>query len=291
MEFNENATLDDSLVNTTVSGGGGRGGGMVIGGTGGIIVLILSLVFGFNPGDILGAEPQQRQPDIVAGQKPQCRTGADAKSNRECRFVAYMNGLATFWPTQLDGATSAKMQPFKGSVNTACGAATSAVGPFYCPADRLIYLDTDFFDDLQRRFGAQGGDAAEAYVVAHEYGHHIQNLTGQMEIAQRDRSTGPDSAGVRLELQADCYAGVWLSHATEGPNAQIKSLSQDDLNRAVDAAKAVGDDKIQQRATGRVDRESWTHGSAKMRQYWLAQGFNTGNARQCDTFAANAPVG
>lgn len=289
MEYNDNAQLDPSLVAPTSGGGmGGRGGGIAVGGIGGIIVLLLSLVLAVNPGSILGnATDQQPQPQ----NQTQCRTGADIKRNRDCRFQAFMTSLNSYWTKALPGHQSATMQPFVGRVNTGCGAATSEVGPFYCPADQKIYLDTSFFDELKSRFGAQGGDAAEAYVVAHEYGHHIQNETGTMARAQQDRSTGPDSASVRLELQADCYGGVWLRHATDDPNGPIKSISQDDLNRAVDAAQAVGDDRIQERATGRVDRESWTHGSAEMRKYWLAQGYNSGDPRQCDTFAANAHVG
>lgn len=299
MEYNENASLDTDLVRPTSGGGGfgggmgsGRGGGLAVGGLGGIIILILSLFFG--PG-LLGSDPGTGTQDQAQTQQQantQCKTGADIKNNRECRFTAFMTSLNQYWSTAIkSGHQSAVMQPFKGQVNTACGAATSEVGPFYCPGDQTIYLDTDFFDTLQQQFGAQGGDAAEAYVVAHEYGHHISNEIGTMAQAQQDRSTGPTSSSVRLELQADCFGGVWLRHATDDPNSPIKTITEDDLNRAVDAAQAVGDDTIQQRAQGRVDREAWTHGSAAMRKQWLATGYNSGDPSKCDTFAPNAPVG
>jgi predicted metalloprotease len=152
-----------------------------------------------------------------------------------------------------------------------------------------VYLDLGFFDQLTGQLGAQGGDAAEAYVLAHEFGHHIQNLTGTMQRVQSSRQgTGPTSPGVRLELQADCYAGVWFRHATEDPQSPITEVTQEDLDRAVDAAQAVGDDRIQQKMQGQVSPETWTHGSAAMRRQWLAQGFNTGDPNKCDTFAKNA---
>ena len=175
-------------------------------------------------------------------------------------------------------------------IATGCGTATSQVGPFYCPADKVVYLDDSFFDTmLEGQLGAQGGDAAEAYVLAHEYGHHISDLTGVLARAQASgNSTGPKSAQVRLELQADCYAGAWLANATADPDSPIRKVTRDDLDRAVDAALAVGDDRIQMKSTGSVSPESWTHGSAAMRKKWLATGFNSGDPGQCNTFAASA---
>jgi hypothetical protein len=179
---------------------------------------------------------------------------------------------------------------FDGQIDTGCGTATAQVGPFYCPSDKVVYLEGTFFDEmLKGQLGAKGGDAAEAYVIAHEYGHHISDLTGTLAKAQSYQGTGPKSAQVRLELQADCYAGVWLANATKDPNSPIRTITADDLANAVDAAKAVGDDRIQLRSTGQVSPESWTHGSSAMRRKWLAVGFNSGDANKCDTFAATAP--
>jgi len=163
------------------------------------------------------------------------------------------------------------------------------VGPFYCPADTSVYLDLGFFDQLTGELGAQGGDAAEAYVLAHEFGHHVQNLVGTMARVQGgSQQAGPRSPQLRLELQADCYAGVWFRHASDDPESPISQITADDLNRAVDAAAAVGDDRIQKKMQGQVSPENWTHGSAANRQKWLSQGFRSGDPETCDTFAAAA---
>jgi uncharacterized protein len=287
VKYNEGAELDPSQM-----GGGGRGNGgkIAIGGGAGLIVLVLALLFGLNPGDILGGAPQSGT-EQSGGASPfaQCTRGADINANRDCRFVAYTNSIQDYWSDTLQGYQKIQVQTFSGSINTACGNATSAVGPFYCPADTTVYLDLGFFDQLTGQLGAQGGDAAEAYVLAHEFGHHVQNLVGTMGRVQGGgQGTGPTSPGVRLELQADCYAGVWFRHATEDPASPISEITQEDLNRAVDAAQAVGDDRIQSKMQGQVRPETWTHGSAAMRRQWLAQGFSTGDPNKCDTFARNA---
>jgi len=188
-----------------------------------------------------------------------------------------MASIGAYWSGALTGFTASSMTTFSGQVPTGCGSASSSVGPFYCPVDKIIYIDTDYTATLLAQLGAKGGDAAEGYIVAHEYGHHIQNLTGVMAKAQSSTQTGAGSASVRLELQADCYAGVWFRHSTDDPNGVIKSVTQDDLNRIVDAAIAVGDDAIQKAQTGSVNRESWTHGSSAQRKNWVSIGFKTGD--------------
>lgn len=283
MQYNEGARLDPSQM----GGGGGRGGGIAVGGGASILILILAMIFGFDPGALLGggtSAPGESTQNPFA----ECTTGADIAKNRDCRFVAYTNSIQAYWTQALPGYQQSKTVIFSNQIQTGCGAATSAVGPFYCPADQKVYLDGSFFDDMLPRLGAKGGDAAEAYVIAHEYGHHIQNLTGVMEQAQRQgQQTGPTSGQVRLELQADCYAGVWFRQSTSDANSPIAALTQDDLNRAVDAAVAVGDDRIQKSQTGTVQPDSWTHGSSAQRKKWLATGFNSGDPNQCNTFSTN----
>jgi uncharacterized protein len=287
VKYNEGAQLDPSQMG---GGRGGSGGKIAIGGGAGLIVLLLALLFGLNPGDILGgAQPAGPEESANPSQFAQCTRGSDINTDRDCRFVAYTNSIQDYWNDTVQGYQEIQVQTFTGSINTACGHATSAVGPFYCPADTTVYLDLDFFDQLTGQLGAQGGDAAEAYVLAHEFGHHIQNLTGTMQRVQSSGpGTGPRSPAVRLELQADCYAGVWFRHATEDPQSPISEVTQEDLARAVDAAQAVGDDRIQEKMQGQVSPENWTHGSAAMRRQWLAHGFNTGDPNKCDTFARNA---
>lgn len=282
MQYRDSANLDSSQV---TSSSGGAGGKLAVGGVGGIIIVLLAMFLGFDPNALLGgsgAGPQQST-DTYA----QCRTGADIETNRECRFVAYTNSIQAYWGRAMSGYQPTTTHIFTGQVSTGCGTATSAVGPFYCPVDRVVYLDTGFFDQLTGQLGAEGGDAAEAYVIAHEYGHHISNLTGVLDkVQQAGNQTGPNSPQVKLELQADCYAGVWLANASKDATSPIAAVTKDDVLRAADAARAVGDDRIQEASTGRVDRESWTHGSAAQRQNWLATGFNSGDPNKCDTFAS-----
>ncbi|MEL4359394.1 MULTISPECIES: KPN_02809 family neutral zinc metallopeptidase [unclassified Luteococcus] len=286
MQFNENATLDSSQMQ---SAGGGGGGGVAIGGGLGLIIMILGLIFGFNPNDLLGGATQDAatQSGEQANQYAECKTGADIAKNRECRWVAYVNSIQGYWATQFQQGQYVKAPTvsFSGRVNTACGAATSQVGPFYCPGDRKVYIDTEFADQLLQQLGAQGGPAAEAYILAHEYGHHISNMTGDLAKSQSGgQQSGPDSMAVRTELQADCYAGVWFKNAaTNDQTGIISGIQQDDLNRIVDAAAAVGDDRIQSSTTGQVNPESWTHGSAQMRQNWVGKGFTSGDPKVCST--------
>jgi hypothetical protein len=293
MEFRDNARIDNANIRYGGGGGGRRGGGRglaVGGGLGGLIITLLLLVFGggnlgINPDDILGGG--QARPQSVE-QNPECRTGADVDANPDCRWAAYVVAIEDYWGQVVEGYTPATTQLFSGQVATACGTGSSEMGPFYCPGDQTIYIDTEFMGVLLDQLGAAGGYAAEAYIVAHEYGHHISNLTGTMQQARSmGNDTGPTSGQVRLELQADCYAGVWFANTIKDPESPIESVTQDDLNRIVDAARAVGDDHIQQQQGGRVVPESWTHGSSEMRQLWVAKGFNSGDPRVCDTFSTD----
>lgn len=276
MQYNQGARLDPSQVEYR---SGGRGGGRVaVGGISGVIVLVLAMLFGINPAELLGSG-SSASVDAPGTEMTQCQTGADVETDRNCRFVVYTNTANQYW----SGLMGSRYQPattvlFVGQTATGCGTASTAVGPFYCPSDQKVYLDPSFTEDmLQDQLGGKGGDAAEAYVVGHEYGHHIQNLTGRLaQVQQAGQQTGPNSPQVKLELQADCYAGAYLANVTSLPNSPIAVLNQDDLNRMVDAAKVVGDDYIQQRTQGGVDSDAWTHGSSNERKHWLAQGFNNG---------------
>jgi predicted metalloprotease len=206
-------------------------------------------------------------------------------------MVGAAAALDAYWETQVDGYTSpSDMIIFDGSVQTGCGGASSAVGPFYCPPDRTIYLDTAFYDDLRTQFGATGGPLAQLYVVAHEWGHHIQNITGRMDgLDLQDQ--GPTSDGVRLELQADCYAGSWVKAASTVPGDNgvpfLQVPTDAEIADALNAAAAVGDDHIQETlGGGQVNPETWTHGSSESRQKWFMAGYQ-GGVGACDTFAVS----
>ncbi len=293
MTFNEGMDIDPERASS-----GGMGPKLALGGGGGLIVIVLALLFGVNPGDVVGNLTGGGNHQQSAGvDTSMCKTGADANKYVQCRVVATAQSLDGVWGAQLAKQTSRqytkpKLVLFSGAVGTGCGNATSAVGPFYCPADRSAYFDTGFFQELVDKFGASGGPLAQEYVVAHEFGHNIQNLLGDSGRAQRDPK-GPESGSVRLELQADCYAGMWAYYADKQPISAtnkepfLKPLSDKDIQDALSAASAVGDDRIQKASTGRVNPEGWTHGSSAERQKWFLAGYRTGQVRACDTF--NAP--
>jgi predicted metalloprotease len=286
--FRERARLDPSQVEDRRGKGLAIGGG--VGGVG-ILVLIVTLLLGGDPGDLIDTS-SETQPNEAAAPEgniaEECQTGADANEQQDCRIVGYVNSIQAFWTdaytAQGSSYTQAQTVLFTNSVQTACGTASSQVGPFYCPADQQVYLDLGFFEELQTRFGAEGGPIAEAYVLAHEYGHHIQNLTGVLGQAQSN-ATGPESEAVRVELQADCYAGAWASNAAE--TGFLTPLTEDDVRVGLDAAAAVGDDRIQERLQGQVNPEAWTHGSSEQRQQWFLTGYQSGDPATCDTFDAD----
>src|SRR6478609_4270784 len=282
MRFRPGAKLDSGQVRDRRGGGGGRGVA-VGGGVGTILVVVVLALLGVDV-PVGGGGPDV---SLENGQElsASCRTGADANQSEDCRIVGVVNSVQAYWSDHLDGYREAPTNFFTGSTQTGCGGATSAVGPFYCPADQQVYIDLSFYDELRSRFGARGGPFAEAYVIAHEYGHHVQHLLGTDAKVGNDRS-GERSGAVRLELQADCYAGVWAANAVE--TGFIEDLTEADIADGLDAAAAIGDDRIQKAATGRVDRESWTHGSSASRQKWFKTGYSSGDARRCDTFAAGA---
>lgn len=303
MSFNDNANLDISQVES--GGGGGRGGLAVGGGVGGIVVLILTLLFGGNitsggtsgridPGQNTQLDPGQVQPGgAQANDFSQCRTGADANRDVQCRVIGTVNSVQDYWTNELPryGKKYRNVNTvlYSGATASACGTASNQVGPFYCPLDKKVYIDASFFAELTSRFGADSGALAQEYVVAHEYGHAIQDQLGILDRAQQDPQ-GQNSGAVRIELMADCLGGVWAKHAsqTQASNGQplLRALTQDDIQSALSAASAVGDDRIQKKLQGRVTPESWTHGSSAERQKWFSTGYQGGDLNQCDTFTA-----
>lgn len=260
---------------------------VTLGGGGGIVALLVVLAFlflggGGGLGDLGSLAGQTVGP---AGQPSgelaqECQTGADANEREDCRIVAVINSVQAYWSRALRGYEPTRTRFFDAPMQTGCGVGSPETGPFYCPRDRFVYIDLGFFDQLQSRLGAQGGPLAEAYILAHEYGHHVQNLTGVLESADRD--TGPQGGQVRVELQADCYAGLWVGNALD--TGFIEELTRQDVAQALDAAAAVGDDRIQERTQGRVTPESWTHGSAEQRQSWFVRGIEGSGPQSCDTF-------
>jgi predicted metalloprotease len=300
VEFNDDVGLDTSQVQDMRSGGGGGVGGRVLLGGGGLGIVGMIIYFVLSQIGGIGGGPAGIG-DVGSGQKvdnakisEQCKTGRDANANHDCALIATINSIQGYWQDQFARSNKtyrkAPTNFFKGGVRTGCGSATSDTGPFYCPADSQVYVDLSFFNDLTSKFGAAGGPFVEAYVLAHEYGHHVQNLLGTSDRV-RTRS-GPTSDSVRLELQADCYAGVWANHATTTPTASgqplIKKITDDDIRRALDAASRIGDDYIQRElGGGQVDQSKFSHGSSAQREKWLTTGIKTGNPASCDTFGTS----
>ncbi len=293
MRFRRGAKLDPGQVTDVRGRRGGRG--LAVGGGGiGLGVVVIYVLFslltgGGGLGQLAPLEDQQvGQGDDPGVVSEECRTGADANERQDCFIVGVVNSTQEFWDGVFE--RSDEQYPyvdtvfFTDQVETACGSATSQVGPFYCPADQLVYIDLGFFDELQSRFGAGEAPFAQAYVIAHEYGHHVQNQLGILESIGGDRQ-GPESRAVRAELQADCYAGVWAANAVE--TGLIEQLTQDDINAGLDAAAAIGDDRIQEQTQGQVNPESWTHGSSEQRRRWFSRGYEEGRPAACDTFSGS----
>ena len=303
MSINDNVSLDTSRM----GGGGGRGGGRgpVLAGGGGLLTIIVAVVLILSGnGDLLtggGGSPATGVSDDRLTEN--CRTGADAAEDRECLMVLGENSLHDFWSEQPDLQADLaeagqdfrgpqQVVVYRGQTQSQCGTASNQIGPFYCPLDESIFIDTDFFDLMEQQLGAEDGTLAELYVLAHEYGHHIENVYGVLDEAQKDPQ-GADSGAVRVELMADCFAGMWIQHATEttdaGGEVFLTGVSESDVRNAMGAAKSVGDDEIQKKSGGGVDPEGWTHGSAAARQGWLLRGMEAESLARCDTFAVEDP--
>ncbi|GAB3868010.1 hypothetical protein GCM10028801_43240 [Nocardioides maradonensis] len=325
VRFNPKARLDTSRM--TEAGGGGGGGGRMGGGGGlggsgiglphiggglgvviAIVVILIKLYAGGGVGGVVNTSLAQHGTTVRAAGSysadyAQCKTGADANSSIPCALVAIENSLYDYWSKQPSlaqklSAEGARFQPeksivtFEGSVTTGgCGTATTDVGPFYCSGDKNIYLDEDFYNTVGQQLGIDPTGFVRAYVVAHEYGHHIQDLLGT--ISQVRTQKGPDSDSVRLELQADCYAGMWSNAASSTKDSAgvniFDEINQQDISDAIKAAGEVGDDYIQKRVGGQVDQSQFTHGSSAQRMAWFQAGYQdtSGNLDACNTFGAS----
>ncbi|NII51679.1 KPN_02809 family neutral zinc metallopeptidase [Frigoribacterium endophyticum] len=294
MSFNDDARIDSSKVTRR---GRGRTIGVAGGGVGVVGVIIVVLIGQFTGVDVSGLLGGGTGSD-GGGQSGEqgvanCTTGAQANEDVQCRMAGAADSLDTYWATAAPQLGAQYVTPefalFTAAVDTGCGSASSATGPFYCPPDQTLYVDTDFFQQLRDQFGATGGPLAQMYVVGHEWGHHIQQLTGAFDRADRS-ATGPGSDTIRLEVQADCYAGAWVGAASTIQDDQgttfLEPVTDAQVADALDAAAAVGDDRIQAQS-GQVDPDTWTHGSAEQRQRWFEAG-RAGGPGACDTFSVPA---
>jgi predicted metalloprotease len=306
MRFNPKARVGRGQVDSR-GGGGGFGGGLGGGGmrmpipTGGggklglgtvvVIVLFIAVSMCTGNGVIPGGGGTQQATD---GQSTQCETGADANAHPyDCGVDLLTTSIQDYWSRAYPQQTDRQYEQiqtvkYSGQTSSGCGTASSAMGPFYCPNDQKVYIDTSFMEQmLQGQLGARGGAFALAYVLAHEYGHHIEDQLGIL--GQIRTQQGADSDSVKVELMADCLAGAWAKSATTTKDANgeviIEDLTQDDIARAIDAAKAVGDDRIQKQSSGRVNPEAWTHGSSEQRMHWFNVGLEEGTIDACNTFA------
>jgi predicted metalloprotease len=301
MRFRRDAPLDTGQV-TDLRGSRMSGpGGVAVGGGGlGLVALVVWLLISLlsGGGNALGQLAPLDQQTVGQGGQPGqvsspsdlsgCRTGEDANKRDDCLIVGVVNSVQKFWDGVFQQSnkqyTYVDTVFFTDGTQTGCGFASSQVGPFYCPEDKLVYIDLGFFKELKSRFGVNVTPFVEAYVLAHEYGHHVQDQLGVLEQIRGD-TQGPESKSVRAELQADCYAGVWAAHAKE--TGLIEELTQQDINSGLDAAAAIGDDRIQEETQGQVNPETWTHGSSEQRRRWFSRGYETGKPAECNTFAGS----
>ncbi len=273
-------------------GGGVPGGGVAVGGVGAVIIALIAMFFGIDPSSILGgdqpAPTQQSQPQRQSTQSQTGQNQTAQPSDTTGQFVEEILGSTNdVWTNVFQAAGKQYNEPtlvlYSGSTRGGCGTASSAVGPFYCPLDNKVYLDTSFFNEMERELGG-GGDFAYAYVIAHEIGHHVQNELGiadQADRAQRSARTEAQAnqISVRLELQADCFAGVWGNKS-----AQYTNITQTDIKQALSTASSIGDDNLQKQGRGYAVPDSFTHGTASQRTRWFSSGLKTGDPNQCDTF-------
>ncbi|MFC0530693.1 KPN_02809 family neutral zinc metallopeptidase [Phytohabitans kaempferiae] len=299
MELNEGARIDTSQVDDRRGsrGGGGLGGIPLPSGKGGWIGLVVALLVALAGGgagltQITGGGGGEQGDNTAIEQ----RCAADnALDQLDCRNTLYVNSIQAYWQAALPEHFGKPYQAsdtvfFSQAVNTGCGPADSGVGPFYCPADDHVYIDLTFYEQLATQLGA-AGEFAQPYVLAHEYGHRVQDLLGTEAQMRRQQQRDPGNANqlsVMLELQADCYAGVWAKNATgttdAGGQRIFKSISQQDIQEGLDTAAAIGDDTIQRESGGRIDESQFTHGTSAQRQEWFGRGHETGDPKSCDTF-------
>lgn len=287
MTFNPDADISKGKASKR-----GRNTGIAVGG--GLGVLAIFLISQFLGVDLSGIVGGGGDPAASDSALDQCLTGQDANENVECRMKGASASLETYWAEEAPALGVNYNAPqnfilFDQATTTGCGSASSATGPFYCPPDQTIYIDVSFYDELRSRFGANGGTLAEMYVIAHEWGHHVQNLAGVLERSQ-DGQTGPSSNAVRVELQADCFAGAWVANAATVPDDSgvpfLQPITAAQRKDALDAAAAVGDDHIQQATQGQVNPHTFTHGTSEQRIDWFRIGYEQG-AGACDTFTVS----
>lgn len=293
MTFRGDLTRSTDRVSTS-SGGGRRDGIAVGGGLGGLVLVGLFLLLGGDPTDLgLGGDPGQAGP----GQAQEsytldhCQTGADANTHDDCRVLYTAHSVDAVWEKILPQQAGIDYQLpgveiFRDTVQTRCGFASAQTGPFYCPADSSLYLDVSFFEQLGR-LGGTNAPLAQEYIVAHEFGHHIQHLEGTLGLSDYN-DPGAQSNAVKIELQADCYGGIWAHYADAENGGDLEPISPEQLASAVDTAGAVGDDNIQRRSGGEVNPESFTHGTSQQRQEAFLAGYRSGEMAQCDTLGRGA---